>query len=151
MTHQFLEALEKDHEKVKGILEELKDTSKTAVKTKEDLLLKLKAELIPHMRGEEKYFYAALKKKDEAKDTAREALEEHRVAETVFNELEELSKDAVSWDPKLTVFKELVEHHIEEEEDEIFETAEDHLSEQQLDQIFESFQKEKESVKQKIK
>ena len=47
MAHQFLQALEKDHEEVKGILEKLEETSKTAVKTKEDLFTKLKQELIP--------------------------------------------------------------------------------------------------------
>ena len=102
------------------------------------------------MKGEEKHLYPALKDDKESKDVAMESLEEHHVAETVLNELDKLSKDAENWDAKLKVFKEIVEHHIQEEQDEVFEAAQDALDEKKLDEIMESFQKEKESVRKKL-
>ncbi len=151
MAHQFLQTLEKDHEEVKGILEKLESTSKTAVKKKEDLFMKLKQELIPHMKGEEKHFYPALDHDEKAREVALESLEEHHVAEMVLKELDKLSKDADNWDAKLKVFKEIVEHHIEEEQDEVFEAARNALDKQEMDEILEAFEKEKEKAKNKIK
>jgi hemerythrin-like domain-containing protein len=151
MAHEFFQMLEKEHEEVKGILAKLESQSKGSAKTKEDLFLKLKEELIPHMKGEEKHFYPALKDGDETSDVAMEGIEEHHVAETVLKELDKLSKDAENWDAKLKVFKEIVEHHIEEEEEELFEAAEDALEEDDLDKIMASFEKEKEKAKKKIK
>jgi hemerythrin-like domain-containing protein len=151
MAHEFFQMLEKEHEEVKGILAKLESQSKGSAKTKEDLFLKLKEELIPHMKGEEKHFYPALKDGGETSEIAMEGIEEHRVAETVLKELDKLSKDAENWDAKLKVFKEIVEHHIEEEEEELFEAAEDALEEDDLDKIMASFEKEKEKAKKKIK
>ncbi len=151
MAHEFFQILEKDHEEVKGILDKLESQSKGSAKSKEDLFLKLKEELIPHMKGEEKHLYPSLKDGDGTSEIAMEGIEEHHVAETILKELDKLSKDAENWDAKLKVFKEIVEHHIEEEEDELFEAAEDALEEDDLDKIMESFEKEKEKEKKKIK
>ncbi|RJQ65502.1 MAG: hemerythrin domain-containing protein [Desulfobacteraceae bacterium] len=151
MAHEFFQTLEKDHEEVKAILEKLESASDGAVKTKEDLFLKLKQELIPHMKGEEKHFYPALNSKKEVKELSMQAIEEHHVAETVLKELEKLPKSAENWSAKVQVFKEIVEHHIEEEEEEVFEAAEDALDEEDLDRIMTSFEEEKEKAKKKIK
>jgi hemerythrin-like domain-containing protein len=149
MTHEFLETLKTDHEEVKGMLEKLSEGPKTA-KARESLFTKLKKELIPHMKGEEKHFYSVLAEKKQARMQSMEALEEHHVAEVVLKELDKLPKGAENWGAKLKVFKELLEHHIEEEEGEVFETAEEELDEDMLDQIMESFQKEKEKIKNKL-
>jgi hemerythrin-like domain-containing protein len=151
MAHEFLAALEKDHEEVQEILKKLQDTSAKAVKTKEDLFMKLKQELIPHMKGEEKHFYPLLMKKKGGKDVGMEALEEHHVAEMTLKELDSLSKSAENWNAKIKVFAEIVKHHIEEEEEEVFEKAEDLLDNDELDKIMSSFSKEKEKLSKEIK
>jgi hemerythrin-like domain-containing protein len=151
MAHEFLETLEKEHVEVQEILEKLKKTSGKAVKTKEDLFMKLKQELIPHMKGEEKHFYPLLLKKKEGKEIGLEALEEHHVAEMILKELDSLSKSDETWNAKISVFSEIVKHHIEEEEEEVFEKAKDLLSEDELSEIMSSFTSEKEKVKKGIK
>jgi hemerythrin-like domain-containing protein len=151
MSHEFLQTLQKDHQEVKQILANLKNTSDRAMKTREDLFMNLKQELIPHMKGEEKHFYPSLKDNKEAREVTMESLEEHHVAETVLKELDKLSRDAENWGAKLKVFKEIVEHHIEEEEEELFKAAEDTLDEDDFDKIMTSFQDEKEKVKKTIK
>jgi hemerythrin-like domain-containing protein len=151
MAHELLVTLENDHDEVKAILDKLENTSKTAKKTKEDLFLKLKRHLIPHMKGEEKHLYSALTDDKEGHEVALESLEEHHVAEMVLQELDSLDKDAENWDAKLKVFKELVEHHIEEEEEEVFRAAEEAFNEDQLDDMMSSFVEEKKTVMQKMK
>jgi hemerythrin-like domain-containing protein len=151
MAHEFLETLEKEHVEVQEILEKLKNTSGKAVKSKEDLFMKLKQELIPHMKGEEKHFYPLLLKKKEGKEIGLEAMEEHHVAEMILKELDSLSKSDETWNAKISVFAEIVKHHIEEEEEEVFEKAKDLLSEDELSKIMSSFTSEKEKVKKGIK
>jgi hemerythrin-like domain-containing protein len=151
MSHEFLETLEKEHVEVQEILEKLKNTSGKAVKSKEDLFMKLKQELIPHMKGEEKHFYPLLLKKKEGKEIGLEAMEEHHVAEMILKELDSLSKSDETWNAKISVFAEIVKHHIEEEEEEVFEKAKDLLTDDELNKIMSSFTSEKEKVKQGIK
>ncbi|MDY0039557.1 MAG: hemerythrin domain-containing protein [Desulforhabdus sp.] len=150
MHQEFFKVLKKDHQEVKSILEQLKETSKTATKAREKLFSQLKEEIKPHMTGEEKAFYPALKKYEEAKDNVLESIEEHHVTESVLKELDKMSKSEENWGAKLSVFKELVEHHIEEEEEKIFSDAEENLDAEKMKQIMEDFNKEKEKAKKAL-
>jgi hemerythrin-like domain-containing protein len=147
---EFFAMIEKDHNEVKEILEKLNESSSGAVKTREKMFMQLKEEFIPHLKAEEATFYPALKDQKESRRSALEAIEEHRLAEMVFKELDGMSKSEELWAAKLKVFKELVEHHIEEEEDQIFKMAKETLEADEMSQIMESFQKEKEKVKKQI-
>jgi len=148
MAHEFFRTIENEHEEVKSILEQLEKTSPGAVKIKEALFSKLKQELIPHMKGEETHFYSLLLDKKSARKQAMEATEEHHVAEMVLKELDSLAKSEEQWDAKLKVFKQIIEHHIEEEEEELFEAAQDNLDQDQLNSIMTAYAEEKEKIKQ---
>jgi hemerythrin-like domain-containing protein len=151
MAHEFFRTLEQEHEEVKKILDQLESTSPGAVKQKEDLFAKLKQELIPHMKGEEKHFYSLLLDKKSARKPTMEAMEEHHLAEMVLKELDKLAKNEEQWDAKLKVFKELLEHHIEEEEEELFEAAQDNLEPSQLDRIMSAYAEEKKKIGKKYR
>ncbi|WP_133501451.1 hemerythrin domain-containing protein [Cognatilysobacter terrigena] len=134
-----IELLKADHEKVRGLLSKLADTTKRAEKTRTELLEQIRLELDVHTQIEEEIFYPAFKdavgeSKDEA--TVFEALEEHRAAgELVLPDL--LATDVTSdrFSGRAKVLKELVEHHAKEEEDEMFKTARQVLSKEQLDEL----------------
>jgi len=64
--------------------------------------------------------------------------------------MNKLGKDQENWSAKLKVFKELVEHHIEEEEDEVFEAAESGLDKSLLNQMMETFEDDKQKIKKQI-
>ena len=70
MANQFFQTLKKDHEEVKEILEQLEETKENAVKKREELFQKLREELVPHMKAEEKTFYQPLMEKKEAREEA---------------------------------------------------------------------------------
>lgn len=112
--------LKAEHETVQGILDKI-DTAKPSERAR--LLEKLKAELMPHMHAEEEGLYKALRAREDTEETALDAKEEHRAATNIFKELERLSPDSELWHPRFHVLKENIEHHVEEEEGELFKKA----------------------------
>jgi len=115
--------LKTDHDKVKGLLAELETTTERGVKTRTELFATIKGELTIHEIIEEEIFYPELKAHPKAKDIVLEGYEEHHVVDLLMGELEALPVDDETWGPKALVMKENIEHHIEEEEGEMFKTA----------------------------
>jgi hypothetical protein len=116
-----LKLMKEDHEKLKKLLERAEHAQ--AEHNREDLLEKIRAELKPHERMEEEVFYPALKGHKNAKDIVLEGYEEHHVADVIFAELQTTPVGSDVWKAKMKVLKEGIEHHIEEEEGEMFKKA----------------------------
>jgi hemerythrin-like domain-containing protein len=127
--------LKQDHDKVKKMLSELDETTERALKTREGLFTKLKEELQAHETIEEEIFYPALKEHPKAKELVLEGYEEHNVVDLVMGEIDETPFDDERWGAKLTVMKENVEHHIDEEESEMFKQARDVFDRRELDDL----------------
>jgi hemerythrin-like domain-containing protein len=138
--------LKEDHRKVKKILAELESTTERGVKTREELFTKVKQELVIHEAIEEEIFYPALKEHPKTKDIALEAYEEHHVVDTVMAEIEGVAYDDEKWGAKFTVMKENLEHHIEEEEGEMFKQARQVFDQDELAQLGESMKARKEDL-----
>ncbi len=119
----IFDVITSDHEKVKKILEQMQHTTPKAGKRREQLLQSLAENLQPHMYAEEQYFYQVLLDETDDKETVFEAIEEHRVAKMVLSDLHEAAVDDLRWAACCKVLKELVEHHVDEEENEVFEVA----------------------------
>jgi hemerythrin-like domain-containing protein len=129
------ELLKQDHETVAGLFEKLEPTTERGVKTREELFTRLKQELDVHARIEETILYPVLQEAQETEEITLEAYEEHSVVKQLLAELDELPKDDESWGAKLTVLKENVEHHVEEEEGEMFKKARKVLSDEQIEEL----------------
>jgi hemerythrin-like domain-containing protein len=125
--------LKADHKKVAGILEKIDSTTERGVKTREELFSQLKTELDVHARVEETIFYPELEKADETHDITLEAFEEHRLVKQLLGELETMDKGDEQWTARFSVLKENVEHHVEEEEGEMFPKARKVLSNEQAE------------------
>jgi hemerythrin-like domain-containing protein len=138
--------LKDDHEKVKRILNDLDSTTERGVKTREELFAKLKRELEVHETIEEEIFYPALKEHPKMKDLVLEAYEEHHVVDTVMAEIVDVPFSDETWGAKLTVMKENVEHHIEEEEDEMFKQARQVFSQEELAELGDQMQARKDEL-----
>ena len=127
--------LKADHDKVKKILEELDSTTERAVKTREKLSEQLKQELQVHERIEEEIFYPALRRRLKDDDIVLEGYEEHHAVDVLMDELEDVPFDDEKWGAKMTVIKENIEHHIEEEEGPMFKQARGALKEEELEEL----------------
>ena len=115
--------LKTDHDKVKKLLNELETTTERGVKTRAELFSTIKGELTVHEIIEEEIFYPELKAHPKARDIVLEGFEEHHVVDVLMGELESLDVSDETWGAKALVMKENIEHHIEEEEGEMFKTA----------------------------
>jgi hemerythrin superfamily protein len=129
------EFLENDHKQVSEIFQQLMDTHNEATETRDKLFNKLKNALEAHTEAEEKVFYPALRDPQKTHDLTLEAIEEHHVIDQLLEELEGMSKVSDEWMAKLTVLKENVEHHVEEEENDLFPKARQVLSDTQADKM----------------
>jgi hemerythrin-like domain-containing protein len=127
--------LKEDHQRVAGILEKIDATTERGIKTREELFTQLKTELDIHSEIEETIFYPALEKHDETRDITLEGIEEHRIVKELLAELDAMAKDDEVWTAKMTVLKENVEHHVEEEEGEMFPKARKALSEEEVERL----------------
>lgn len=112
--------LKADHQKVAGILEKLEQTTGRAAKTRQELFEKLNLELGAHAYAEERVLYPAAKEVDDTREIGFEAVEEHKIVKTLLSELSALPSDSEEWEAKLSVLKENVQHHVKEEEHELF-------------------------------
>ena len=130
-----LKMLEDDHETVKKILGDLEDTTERAVKTRTELFGRLEREMRVHEVLEEEILYPALKEHDKAKDLALEGYEEHHVVDTIMGEMRDVSVEDETWTAKFSVMKENIEHHIEEEEGEMFPKAREIFSADELEEM----------------
>ncbi len=95
-------------------------------KVRRSALKDILAQLTMHTDLEETIFYPAVQGigTEDAKDQVLEAIEEHHVVKLVLQELPKVDPKADSFEAKMTVLKELVAHHVEEEEHEMFPMAE---------------------------
>jgi len=118
--------LKEDHQKVRELLSELEETTERASAKRDELLATIEQELTIHTKIEEEIFYPAFRdaaqRKDD-KDLYYEAIEEHHVVELVLPEIKETDTDSEEFGAKAKVLKDLVEHHAEEEETEMFPRA----------------------------
>ena len=130
-----IQLLKDDHDAMKKLLTELEGTTERGVKTREELFAKVREELTVHEAIEEEIFYPALKEHPKTKEITLEAFEEHHVVDMVLAEIESVPFDDETWDAKFKVMKENIEHHIEEEENEMFKQARDAFEKQDLEEL----------------
>ena len=127
--------LKDDHQQVRALLGELEQTTDRAVARREKLLASIEQELTMHTRIEEEIFYPAFRDAARKKDDGKlyfEALEEHHVVDLVLPEIKGTGVESEQFAAKAKVLKDLVEHHAEEEETEMFPRARKLLTRDEL-------------------
>jgi hemerythrin superfamily protein len=130
-----LALLKEDHDRVKRMLNEGEQTTERAEKTRTELFARLKADLMLHEQMEEEVLYPALKQHPQARELAFEAFEEHHVVDMIMAELEATPVTDEQWTAKFAVAKENLEHHIEEEETEMFPKVRQAFSRDELTEM----------------
>ncbi|WP_409302421.1 hemerythrin domain-containing protein, partial [Pseudomonas sp. KCJK8993] len=143
-----IELLKADHEKVKTILTQLSESTDRAIKKRTELLEKLEAEVAVHTQLEEKILYPAFKAaggKEQA-EMYYEAKEEHRTVDSlVLPDLKKTDPTKPEFAGRVKVVKELLEHHIEEEESEMFPQVEKLIPLNELNELGEKMKTMKSS------
>jgi hemerythrin superfamily protein len=113
--------LKQDHKTVKKLFADFDKLGDGAHKRQREIVDTLIEELSVHAAIEEQHFYPAARAAvEEAKDEVLESLEEHHVVKWLLSELEDIDTKAERFKAKVTVLKENVLHHADEEEKELF-------------------------------
>ena len=145
--------LKEDHQKVRALLGELTESGERATTKREQLLGEIERELKIHTTIEEQIFYPAFRESAEKADDRKlyfEAREEHHVVDTVLLELKETGLASEPFAAKAKVLKDLVEHHAEEEETEMFPRARKLLGRDKLAHLGEELSQAKVSLEQSV-
>jgi hemerythrin superfamily protein len=124
-----LDLLHNDHEEVAALFKTALDDG-TPAAAKRAAIAKVLFALTVHAKMEEKIFYPALRKagKKDEKDSVLEAAEEHGMVKDMIAKIQRLQSRDETLQAKLIVLKDMVEHHVREEESQIFEEARKVLS-----------------------
>lgn len=129
------ELLEKQHRKVEGIFKKLEGGRSPAA----PLLHELANNLAAHMAIEQEIYYPAVK--NVKKDMVLESYEEHALAELGLKRLLGTDSRNESFKARVVACKELIEHHVEEEEEELFPTVDKRIKEDDLAVMAKSMKK----------
>jgi hemerythrin HHE cation binding domain-containing protein len=121
-----------DHRELQDLLKRGEETSARAARERKGLLDTISAKLTVHETIEEKVLYPALEAHPETHAIVLEGFQEHHVADLIVKELFDTSTSAEEWSAKFKVLKENIEHHIEEEEGEMFRSARGVMTQEEL-------------------
>ncbi|MCW2247981.1 hemerythrin superfamily protein [Azospirillum fermentarium] len=143
--------IEKDHDTVRGLMTRMFDLKATEKAKRRALFDELQRELWAHQKVEEAVFYAALAKAREAKDEAAEGLNEHHVISGLLDELNGMPDDGTAWEAKFKVMTELLQHHLDEEEDELFDEAREALPDSRAEELAALFEERKQHALEALK
>jgi hemerythrin superfamily protein len=128
-----LDLLTEDHQRVKQLFEQAQQIRDN--EQKKELFDKIDMELAIHAEIEETIFYPALEEHNELKQMARQAREEHEEVEQLLLEIEDLATEETDFTSQLARLEETVEHHVAEEEGEMFPKVREIFDNDTLEQL----------------
>jgi len=124
-----VEMLKQDHQRVKDLFETFEGTGDRAFRQKQEIAEQVFHELEVHTKLEEEIFYPAVQARGgkEGEELVAESEQEHHVVDVLMREMRKLDPKDEEWEAKFQVLMENVQHHIEEEEGEMFPMAQEKL------------------------
>lgn len=123
-TQDAVALLKADHKEVHAMFEEYEGLGDRANVSKNKLVAKICKALKIHTQIEEEIFYPAVREASkDTEDMVDEAVVEHASAKDLIAQLEEMDPEDDLYDAKVKVLGELIDHHVEEEEEEMFPKA----------------------------
>lgn len=135
MSRDAIALLKEDHKTVKQMFRRLEKMKDDPGEEMEKLVGEICQELLVHAKVEEEMLYPMARETLDEELDVLEANEEHHVVEVLIGELLGMDSSDERYVAKAIVLKELVEHHIEEEEDEMFPEIREHLGRKELQEI----------------
>ena len=135
--------LQKEHGEVAALMKRVQATGSDDVDDRRSLFAKIRTELLAHAHAEQETFYDRLAERPETVDLVTEAKREHEELEAILDELSDLDVSSEQFDDR---FEELVsetEHHVAEEENELFPKAKDALTSEEISQLDDAFKARK--------
>jgi hemerythrin superfamily protein len=147
-SDDILSTLHKEHDEVQALLKQLVDSD--SAPERRSLLKQIKAALIPHTKAEEKVVYDRVLelKGEKAKVDANEGYFEHEAAERMLANLDKIEQvKSAQFTAAAKVLKELVDHHIQEEERNIWSDVKENFDSEARIEMNRRFEAAKKKVR----
>ena len=122
IKEDIFKELRVEHDIQRHLLEMLVETSGDS-EARRKIFKKLKESLSEHAKFEERFFYRPWMKFDMTMGQARHSVAEHKEIDDLIEVLSDMSYSSTAWLTMAKKLKELVEHHLDEEEREVFPVA----------------------------
>ena len=134
--------LKRDHDKQRDMLKQLAELKGDSAKRKK-LFETFRIEVQSHAAAEEESLYATMLGEPELRDDARHSVSEHKEIDDLLGEMMDLDFASDEWESKFFHMRHRYEHHIDEEEQDIFPVAEKQLDKGKPEELKETFDKRK--------
>lgn len=134
-----LDLLKQQHDEVEALFEKFEQLADDALGERRQLFFQVADALAAHTTIEEQLFYPAIKTR-QTEDILRESVEEHLSAKRVIADLLDMDASDAQFEAKMDVLQELVEHHVKEEEGELFKGVRKLFSRDELEAMGEEMQ-----------
>ena len=147
MAEGILQDLHQDHEEVSDRIEQLLKTEASAERT--PLFKEMMSMLLAHSHAEQNVLYKKMEKSEDekARSFAFEGTNEHQIVEQQLKQMSRArNKASEQWTAQLTVLRELVNHHVKEEESTGFRCARSEFDGEQLEKFADQFRRQKEKL-----
>ncbi|MFP4471111.1 MAG: hemerythrin domain-containing protein [Bacteroidota bacterium] len=147
---KIFEALKEDHRKLRSLADSILETEGKSDERKlnfERLVVELKA----HAMAEERYFYKPMMRYDNSQEKARHSISEHQEIDELIEKLQETDMSSPSWKSNFEKLHELVNHHLDEEEEEVFQVADKVFTEDEKKDFATEYNKMMEAEKPRFK
>lgn len=140
MPTDIFTTLEQDHKEMQSMMSQLSESFD------EQTFKQLAQELVSHERAEEQVLYDAIVEEQPTHELVLEGFEEHHVADLIMRELKDNRHGSERWMAKFKVLQENVEHHIQEEENELFPAAKQVVDDARAQEMTSQFESAKKQV-----
>ena len=146
----IFDEIKSEHDQFRNWVEKIVETTDRAVKTREENFRKLYIKLTAHHNSEEEVLNPLLRENEETKEFAIEIDEEHQVIDNLMEELKDLPVTAENWLVKFEVMNHTLDHHLEDEEEEITEKARQVFDKERLENLVDDFEVEMDKEMEKL-
>ncbi|WP_373491020.1 hemerythrin domain-containing protein [Parasphingorhabdus sp.] len=141
--------LKQDHDRHRAMLDRVADTSGDS-KERREAFEELRIDVSAHANAEEQSLYAEMLARPDLQDKGRHSVAEHEEADEYFEELVDMEFSSSGWLTRFKTLKDRLEHHMDEEENEIFAAAKQDLSDKRAEELGKIFDERKPVEKQDV-
>ena len=141
--------LKQDHDLHRKLLDRVADTSGDS-KERREAFEQLRVEVSAHANAEEQSLYAEMLARPDLQDKGRHSVAEHKEVDEYFDDLVDKDFSSTGWLTRFKTLKHRLEHHMDEEENEIFAAARKDLSAERAKELAKVFDERKPAEKQEV-
>ena len=130
-----IKLLKKDHDRIKALFEQFERAGKLSYLRKAEIFEQVRRELLLHSQPEEEIFYPAINAIDGGNELIAEAVKEHKEVNELLTQISRLKPEDARFVDRFETLMDNVDHHVDEEEGQIFQFAEENCPPEQLQRL----------------